>query len=177
MSGLSLFAHLLHRSTLPWPVLVRELRAVAMGKLFERLQWLFPISAKGHWFVVQVDFLLKQIVMYDSLPEARRLEESAAARRAVHRFVADLHLQEQKQPFDWSGWQQAHLRLCDQSGPDWYNCGIFAFLTLWCLARRATISLKQDVAPPNMDATTAANLVWQWRERLVLWLRTGKVPV
>ena len=159
------------------PVLVNCLKHVAKGKLFERLQWLFPIMAKGHWFVVQVDFLLKQIVVYDSLPEARRLEESAAARRAVHRFVADLHLQERKRPFDWSGWQQAHLRLCDQSGPDWYNCGIFAFLTLWCLARRATISLKQHVAPSNMAAETAENLVWQWRERLVLWLRTGKVPV
>lgn len=159
------------------PALMRELRALPpKDKLFERRQWLFPIMAKSHWFVVQVDFVLKQIVVYDSLPEEDRLEDSAAARRAVHRFVADIHLLLQEGPFDWSGWQQAHLRVCNQSLLDWYNCGIFAFVTLWCLARRATISLMQDVAPPNMAATAAENLAAHWRERLVLWLRTGKVP-
>ena len=123
-----------------------------------------------------MDFELKQIVAYDSLPEAGRKLDCSRALRAVHRFVSDLYLQEKQTCFDWSGWEQAHVRVCDQSGPDWYNCGVFAYLALWCLARRATISLLQDVAPQNLAAPVLASRVTRWREQLVLWLRTGKVP-
>ena len=127
-----------------------------------------------------MDFELKQIVAYDSLPEESRKADCTKALRAVHRFVSDLHLTQEKEsptPFDWSGWGQAHVRVCDQSETDWYNCGVFAYLSLWCLARRATISLLQDVAPPNMAAADLVSRVARWRELLVLWLRTGKVPV
>ena len=80
-------------------------------------------------------------------------------------------------PFDWSGWGQSHVRVCEQRGADWYNCGVFAYLSLWCLARRATISLLEEVAPGHLAGDALASRVAQWREQLVLWLRTGKVPV
>ena len=52
------------------------------------------------------------------------------------------------------------------------------FLTLWCLARRATASLMQDVLPRDLAGGVAVSTsrVALWRERLVLWLRTGYVP-
>ena len=140
---------------------------------------MIPIFQRQHWFVVQVDFELKQIVAYDSMPKAQRREGCAAALRTVHRFVADLHLKEEEEcAFDWTGWGQAHVCVIEQDGADWYNCGVFAFLTLWCLARRANVSLVQDVVPhdPVGGAEAINRCVEQWRERLVLWLRTGSVP-
>ena len=95
----------------------------------------------------------------------------------MHRFVADLHVKREDCAFDWAGWGQAHVRVCDQSGADWFNCGVFAFLTIWCLARRATVSLLADVAPPSMARQELANRVARWRWRLVLWLRMGQVPL
>ena len=137
----------------------------------------WPIYILYTRYLLQVDFELKQIVAYDSLPEEARKADCAKALRAVHRFVSDIHLLQKESPFDWSGWGQAHVRVCDQSGPDWYNCGVFAYLSLWCLARRATISLLQDVAPPSLTTSALASRVARWREQFVLWLRTGKVPV
>ena len=102
---------------------------------------------------MQVDFELKQIVAYDSLPEAGRKLDCSRALRAVHRFVSDLHLQEKQTCFDWSGWEQAHVRVCDQSGPDWYNCGVFAYFTWRCGASRD--------APPSLSCR-----MW----RLKIWL-------
>ena len=106
-------------------------------------QWLLPIFQKKHWFVVQVDFKLKQIVAYDSLSMDSRKEGCAAALRAVHRFVADLHVEREKKAFDFTGWSQAHLQVCDQRPEDWFNCGVYAFVTIWCLARRAPVSLMR----------------------------------
>ena len=140
--------------------------------------WLFPFFDRkaGHWFVVQVDFRLEQIVSYDSLPAARRVDACTEAIRAVQCFVAELHLERKQTPFHFSSWGHSRVRVCDQSGEDWYNCGVFAFITLWCLARRAFASLEKVVAPPSFDAPALRARTARWRERLVLWLRMVAVP-
>ena len=145
------------------PKLERELRAYS--RLFAgRTQWLVPMFKRKHWFVVQVDFELKQIVAYDPLPMAGRKEDCAAALRAVHRFVADLHLQEEKQAFDWTGWGQAHVRvtthpstlalvdssspppppLCNSTAP-----ALDAFSLAACSAASAMRGESTRVTPPS----------------------------
>ena len=126
-----------------------------------------------------MDFELKQIVAYDSLPEAGRKLDCSRALRAVHRFVsATFTFRRSKRASTGLGGSRHTCASATKVGLTVTTAA--SSLTLpGAVVPRATrhhLSLAGCGASKSGSAPVLASRVTRWREQLVLWLRTGKVP-
>ena len=117
---------------------------------------------EGHWYVVHVDFRAQQIVSLDSLGHARD-----EAIRAVQLLIFELHTQRKQRAFSFLDWVGTSLRQSTPQQDTWFDCGVFALIAAWAVARRVPFDkAKEGLLRSNMGLL---------RRRLALWLLRGGV--
>ena len=110
-----------------------------------------------------IDFRAQQITSIDSLGQSR-----TDAIRAVQLLIFDLHNQRRKKSFSFADWRSSSLGLDTPQQDTWFDCGVFALLAAWAMARHAPFSKRAEVrVRENMGLL---------RHRLALWLLRGGVP-
>ena len=119
----------------------------------------------GHWYLVQANIAVGQIVAFDSAGQSHR-----DAICVVQKFLEALHAKEfAGRPTwmltdSWLGVSFGNRTPLQENGHD---CGVYMLAIAWCLIRRVPLRAALD------NTRMLSNPESYWRARITVWLLNG----